>query len=329
MFMRYLHGSLIGFLFILNPCYGLLGQSYLMPALSEVPSEPGLFAAGIISTNCYERDMALSPDGREIFYTLQSPLGLFSTILYTYKNQNGAWSSPQVASFSGNCSDMEPAFTQDGQKLFFVSNRTLSGDSVKDFDIWQVEKRDGHWDHPINIGAPVNTPENEFYPSIAFNGNLYFTANYSRGKGKEDIYLARWEKGKYAEPVSLDSAVNSPLYDFNAFVSPDESFILFTSYGRKDDMGRGDLYMSLKDKQGQWQPAKNLRWLNSSRLDYCPFVSFDKKILFFTSERNEIKEKYQGHPANYQELKDSYLGLLNGNANIYWVSFESVMKNLK
>jgi hypothetical protein len=327
--MRQLLCFLIGLLFIILPSSWLIAQSKMLPDLSAVPNEPGLFAAGIISTNLYERDMAISPDGQEMFYTLQSPLGLFSTLMYLHKNEKGIWSNPQVASFSGIYSDMEPAFTQDGQKLFFVSNRSVSGDSLKDFDIWQVEKKENMWVHPVNIGAPVNTAENEFYPSVAANGNLYFTANYLRGRGKEDIYLARWENGKYAEPVSLDSAVNSPLYEFNAYVSPDENFIVFTSYGRKDDIGRGDLYISLKDATGHWQQAKNLQWLNSPRLDYCPFVSFDKKIFFFTSERNGIKEKYEGHPANYQQLKDSYLGLMNGNANIYWVSFESVMNSLK
>jgi len=327
--MRYLLFCLIGLFSVIISSDYVVAQSGGLPDLLKAPSEPMVFAPGVVSTNLYERDMAISPDGQEMFYTLQSPLGLFSTIMYLYKNGKGIWSSPQVAPFSGKYSDMEPAFTQDGQKLFFVSNRSVKGDSLKDYDIWQIEKKDGQWVHPVNLGAPINTPENEFYPSVANNGNLYFTANYPRGKGKEDIYVAHWMNGKYAEPVSLDSAVNSPLYEFNAFVSPDESFIVFTSYGRKDDMGRGDLYISTKDQSGNWKPAKNLTWLNSPRLDYCPFVSFDKKLFFFTSERNTIKEKYDGQPADYQQLIDSYLGILNGNANIYWVSFESVMNSLK
>ena len=33
---------------------------------------------------------------------------------------------------------------------------------------------------------------------------------------------------------------------------------IHTSYGRKDDKGKGDLYMSIKDASGKWQPVKNL-----------------------------------------------------------------------
>ncbi|HEX4852382.1 MAG TPA: hypothetical protein VFV08_16310, partial [Puia sp.] len=213
-----------------------------------------------------------------------------------------------------------------GKKLFFVSNRPVDGDSINDFDIWYVEKLNGKWEHPTNIGKPVNTDANEFYPSIASNGNLYFTAEYERGKGKEDIYVAKWEDGKYSEPESLDSAVNSPLYDFNAFVSPDEQFIIFTSYGRSDDKGRGDLYISRKDAQGKWKPAVNMSFINSPRLDYCPFVSFDKKILFFSSERSDLKGKFPGHPATYQTLIDQRNSILNGQSNIYWIDFSKILE---
>lgn len=290
-----------------------------------VPESARIFGEGIISTDMYERDMAISPDGKEMFYTIVSPLNTFSAIIYLQKDEKNNWSRPEVASFSGEYSDMEPAFTTDGKKLFFVSNRPLSGDSAKDFDIWYVEKANGKWVHPVNIGKPVNTDANEFYPSIATNGNLYFTAEYKIGKGKEDIYIAKWGNGKYGDPVSLDSAVNSSLYEFNAFVSPDEQFIIFSSFGRSDDKGKGDLYISKKDASGKWTPAKNMGAVNSDRLDYCPFVSFDKKIFFFSSDRSSLKGTFVGSPATYQSLVDQRNSILNGQSNIYWISLDKVL----
>jgi hypothetical protein len=290
------------------------------------PASPDLFTGANINTNFSERDFALSPDGNEIFYTLQSPARNFQTILYLQKDKKGNWSKPEIAPFAGKYSDLEPAFTTDGKKLFFASNRPLSGDKAKDFDIWYVEKRDGQWGEPKNAGDPVNTSTDEYYPSVAKNGNLYFTATRKNTIGKEDIYISTFENGKYSDPVSLDSAVNSPTYEFNAFVSPDEQFIIFTSYGRKDDKGRGDLYMSIKDVNGKWKPAKNLAMLNSDKLDYCPFVSFDKKSLFFTSERHTLKEAFTDKATNYAELMRSYSSPLNGGGNIYWVNFEELMR---
>jgi hypothetical protein len=128
----------------------------------------------------------------------------------------------------------------------------LTGNTIKDFDIWYVEKKDSKWDEPKNLGETVNSSTDEYYPSIALSGNLYFTAAYKNSVGKEDIYVSILENGKYATPVPLDTAVNSKTFEFNAFVSPDEQFIIFTSYGRKDGKGRGDLYMSTKDASGKW-----------------------------------------------------------------------------
>src|SRR5688572_16082117 len=237
-----------------------------------VPAIPQLFEEGIVSTPLSKRYMAISPDGQEMFYTIQVRVAGCQTIIHRSKTKNGRWSAPQVASFSGHYSDLEPAFSADGKKLFFCSNRPLSGQHAKDFDIWVIEKQEGGWGQPQNIGAPVNTEKDEFFPSVAQNGNLYFTATRKSGIGREDIFVARWENRQYTEPQVLDSAINSAFYEFNAYVSPDEQFIMFSSFGRPGEKGGGDLYISIKDANGRWQPAKNCEILNSEKLDYCPFV---------------------------------------------------------
>lgn len=313
-------------------CIAIASQySYAQSVLKfdNPPSRATLFGGNFINSSSSERDFALSPDGNEIFYTFQSPIqGSFQTILYRTKNAKGIWSKTEVAPFAGNYSDLEPVFTQDGKGLFFCSNRPISGTTIKDFDIWYVGKINGKWGEPKNLGKPVNTDNDEFYPSVSAAGNLYFTAAYKNGIGKEDIYMAHMNNGKYDNPVPLDSAVNSRTYEFNAFVSPDENFIIFSSFGRKDDLGGGDLYMSVKDDKGEWKPAKHLSILNSDRLDYCPFVSNNKKILFFTSERTVLQNHFEKQ-VSYAELNKLYNSPLNGKGNIYWISFEEIFKLYK
>ena len=68
------------------------------------PAKPVLFAETNINTNFSERDFALSPDGNEIFYTLQSPARNFQTILYIQKDKKGNWSKPEIAPFAGRYS---------------------------------------------------------------------------------------------------------------------------------------------------------------------------------------------------------------------------------
>lgn len=288
------------------------------------PDSISVFGSGIISTGQYERDFALSPDGTEIFYTLQSPLAAFQTIVYCRKDKRGQWSKPALAPFAGKYRDLEPAFSQDGQRLYFSSDRPINGTTSKDVDIWYVDKKNGEWGEPINAGPVVNGPGDEYYPSITKSGNLYFTASYQDSYGKEDIYIARWQNGRFQQPEPLDTSVNSKTYEFNAFVSPDENFILFTSYGRKDDRGRGDLYASTKGPDGHWQKAVNLTAINSDRLDYCPFVSFDGQWLFFTSERNALQTSYPGK-TSYENLITTFSSPGNGAGDIYWVRFKDVL----
>ena len=292
------------------------------------PAVPALFGEVHINTEFRERDFALSPDGTEIFYTLQSPKANFQTIVYLKKDANGKWSQPEVASFSGKFTDLEPAFTVDGKKLLFVSNRPITGTGTKDFDIWYVEKENNQWGVPKNLGLPVNSASNEFYPSVGASGNLYFTCHCNNSKSGEDIFVSVFTNGKFTDPVALEGGVNSAADEFNAFVSPDEQYIIFSSYGRKDDRGGGDLYMSKRNASGQWMPASNMAVLNSDKLDYCPFVSFDGHILFFTSERHHLQTAFPDKPATYSQLIKDYSSVLNGGGNIYWVSLEEVLKSV-
>jgi Tol biopolymer transport system component len=285
---------------------------------------PVLFAAGIVSDGMQNRDMAIAPDGKEIFYTIQhNPAGI--SVIMQSRFTAGRWTKPEVASFSGSWSDLEPAFSPDGKKLYFVSNRPANDTgSAKDFDIWYLTKKNGEWTDPVRLPWPVNTEQDEFYPSLTLSGNIYFTRTMT-GK-KEDIVFCRWQNGKYQPAESLPEAVNSMGYEFNAFIDPAEQYILFTAYGRKDDLGKGDLYLSYKDQQQQWQPATHL-FINSEGIDYCPYVSPDGQYLFFTSARAE-KIKSRQKKIRYSDLKKTVTQARNGSEDIYWMRRDAVIKGL-
>jgi Tol biopolymer transport system component len=289
--------------------------------------EPALFSPDNLTIGYSERDMALSPDGTEMFYTIQGPGNSLSVIVHRVK-EKGRWQAPTVASFSGMFHDLEPFFFDNGKKLFFCSNRNLTGDGTKDFDIWYTEKSKDGWGRPVNLGEPVNTSADEFYPSVATNGNIYYTAQYPFGIGKEDIFVSRFVNGQYQKPQVLDSAINSSLWEFNAFIAPDESYILFSSCGRKDDAGRCDLYICVKDDEDHWKPAQNLQGINSNKLDYCPFVSTDGSLLYFTSERHAVPNHWK-NPASFSDITRLLNGPKNGASDIYYLDFKKLLKSIR
>ncbi len=302
-----------------NP--SLLAQRTALFSTDPPARLPKLFAPGFISGPFLERDMALSAAGDELYFTVQGVSGDLSVILVSRKQQ-GVWSKPEVAPFSGNYDDIEPFLTADGQRLYFSSNRPKHPDSTAagDYDIWFTDRKPrGAWQAPQRLAGPVNTDKDEFYPSLARNGNLYFTANYAGGTGQEDIYVSRWQGGQLQKPEVLPEAVNSKGYEFNAFVDPDERFLLFTAYGRKEGLGRGDLYVSFRDTAGTWQPARMLpEPLNSAALDYCPYVSPDGKWLFFSSKRT-AKPNTARPRWTTQSLREHLNASGNGLEDIYWV----------
>ena len=214
---------------------------------------------------------------------------------------------------------LEPFLSFKEDRLFFVSNRPLNDTTrvKKDFDIWYVEKdiKKGKWSKPKNLGAPVNSNLDEFYPSVSKNNNLYFTMVSPAGYGKDDIYVSTWDGNKYEKPILLNKNINSDGYEFNAFISLDEDFLLFSKYNEDDSQGSGDLYISKKNATGEWQKATNIGTpINTKYMEYCPFYDQNNQILYFTSKRLHIKSRKF---TSVIDFKNYVEGSKNGLSKIY------------
>jgi hypothetical protein len=300
-------------------CSVVFGQELVRPYIPEMVS---LFPN--------VRDIAISPNGTEIMFTAQSVMGNLSVIMYT-KRADTIWSTPSIASFSGQFFDLEPFFADDGLKLYFVSTRALDPNVLasKDFDIWYVERSSllTNWSEPINMGSPINTEHGEFYPSISTNGNFYFTRDNPILKRKDDIYMSTLKNGVYEEPNALSEAVNSEGYEYNAFIAPDESYLIYGCYNKEGGFGSGDLYISYKTDTG-WEKAKNLgEDINSNKMDYCPFVDTKSNILYFTSKRDHTTIEHNV-PLDYKSLGKELYKYSNGASRLYRVSLAEIVERL-
>lgn len=268
------------------------------------------------------RDLALSSDQSEAYFTVQSPNEEIAAIV-KIEARNGMWLVPELVPFTGMYRDIEPFLSPDGLRLYFSSNRPLNGlgGPAKDYDIWYVERKSAaeQWLAPVNLGKPVNTAANEFYPSLAANGNLYFTSDAATLVNKDDIYFAEWKKEKYDTPVALGSTINSLNYEFNAYVSPDESMLIYTAYGRKESFGSGDLYISYRNEKGNWSQAENMGpAINSNAMDYCPFLDLKTGTLYFTSKRSSVVSRGFTSIKGFVQSANQYE---NGLSRLYKIKF--------
>lgn len=306
--------KILFFLFAVLPFFSLYSQKIVEPAFELLSKYPNV------------RDFTMSSTGDEVYFTIQNYAGDLSAIVLMRK-ENEEWSDPEFVSFTGKYQDLEPFLSPDNLKLFFASNRPLSADTEeeKDFDIWFVEraKPGADWGAPTNLGKPVNTDLDEFYPSVSINNNLYFTGLGEGTKGKDDIFFCEWQNGRYLTPVSLSESINTEGYEFNAYVSPDEQLLIFSGYNREDGQGSGDLYICRVDKNGNWQPAENLGPdINSRYMDYCPFVDVKNGVMYFTSKR--IAPKALVKFGTLQEFVDKANNYENGLSRIYKIAIEDL-----
>jgi len=269
------------------------------------------------------RDFNISKDGNVAYFTIQSPNQEISQIAYI-KKENNKWSEPELLPFCDSFMYLEPFLSFNSNRLFFVSDRPLN-DSIsakKDFDIWYVNrnnKNDG-WSKPINIGNPINSELDEFYPSVSKNNNLYFTLVSPKGLGKDDIYFCKWEGDRYSSPILLNENINSAGYEFNAFISENEDFIIFSKYKEEDGQGSGDLYISKKDENGKWKKASNLGVpINTEYMEYCPFYDEKNQILYFTSKRTNLKTRRFNTVSDFSKYIN---GSNNGLSKIYMTTLK-------
>ena len=278
------------------------------PYLGQKPPgmTPEIFAPGIVSSEHQEHSsLSISPDGREMWWSrwrLPHDLDKYPQVIMFIKFENGRWSQPKVAPFSGQHRDGGPAFSPNGNKIFFYSRRPLEEgtDEMHDNDIWYVERTQDDWSQPINLGSTVNSPYVEATPNLAANGNLYFTSNrtqYDDPTGNNDIFVSEFVDGNYIEPKGLGAAINTPYArDSFPFIGPDESYIIFSRDSRRFDAegniinGDRKLMISFRDENGEWQDAIDMGpHFASTRF---PSVSPDGKYLFFTKYTEGSNEDF-------------------------------------
>jgi hypothetical protein len=288
---------------------------------------PELFAPGIVCTGYNERDITISPDGKEIFYGFLTSRNI--TIMYT-KMIGGQWTEPQVAPFAmdDRFFNLEPCFSSNGKQVCFLSTRPPQGKEPKARwfyqNIWASDKNpDGTWSDPYNPDTLLNQLNSQFYPSLTRDGTMYFTRSDAKS-GKSDIYRARKNGDKFSATELLPPIVNQEgTNTFNAFISPDESFLIACIDGRKNEINPGfaNYYIFFRDKNDNWNEGIpfgseiNIKGSNAISASVSP----DGKYLFFSAQKlsnaNEAKSKTKTL-SNMLELLNSPQ---NGNQDIYWV----------
>ena len=136
--------------------------------------------------------------GDVVFFVSDRPGGYGGTDLYVSRLVNGEWTKPlnlgPEINSSGN--ELFPYLAADST-LYFSSN---GHGGLGGLDLFKATPEDGKYQMVRNLGAPINSPGDDFGIALLEQGNKgYFSSNRNGGKGQDDIYF--FEKKEFRVPV--------------------------------------------------------------------------------------------------------------------------------
>jgi outer membrane protein OmpA-like peptidoglycan-associated protein len=202
---------------------------------------------------------------------------------------------------NSHASDFAPVISPDGDILYFTSNRE-GGEGGQ--DIWVSSRIDGVWTEPVNLGPPLNGPDNQGPDVFTFDERnifLYLTlCNREDGVGGCDIYVSIYKNdGTWTAPTNLDVPVNTEFQEANATFD-EETQTLFFASTRPGGMGMGtkaalgetsyDIWMSRRNPGGTWDEPVNLgENINTPAWEGVGFFHTASGYLYFSSDGHSGK----------------------------------------
>ena len=199
---------------------------------------------GAINTEGHDACTSISPDGKQIFIYKNDANGESrgGDIYASRLSSSGKWGAPKSIGKPINTTYWEggACVSPDGKTLYLISERP-GGLGHGDIYVAQRKTRT-EWDTPVNIGASVNTSEDEGGLFLAPDGKtLFFSSKGHNSMGGYDIFKTALEAGKWTTPVNLGYPINTVNSDVCFSLTIDGKIGYFNS-DRKGGLGERDVY---------------------------------------------------------------------------------------
>ncbi len=147
--------------------------------------------------------------------------------MYRCSHKDSVWTNIQEFPYNSNdYSNGHPSITKDGTKMYFVSD--MPG-GLGGTDIYVTKMEDGKWSKPENLGATINTPYNEMFPTIHNDSVLYFSSEGHYNMGGLDIFYSVNKNGSWSEAENMRYPINSSYDDFGVILNDSSSQGYFSS----------------------------------------------------------------------------------------------------
>ncbi|HTA82160.1 MAG TPA: carboxypeptidase regulatory-like domain-containing protein [Bacteroidia bacterium] len=175
------------------------GSKWTYPALIDSAN------TGVVNTTSQEKSACLSPDAQTLYFVSDRPGGLGGLDIYKIALQdNGKWANPVNLGPTINTKYDEeaPYIHPDDSTMFFSSK---GHNSMGGYDVFTTRlNKQGQFDEPKNMGAPINTPDDDIYFTLSADGRrAYYSSVRPGGYGENDIYEVLFNVPIKVQPVAV------------------------------------------------------------------------------------------------------------------------------
>jgi len=238
---------------------------------------------------------SLSADELELYFCAERPGGKGDLDIWvcTRMAKDEGWGEPKNLGPVINTSAWEgsPSLSGDGLSLYFVSFPRTGNLGLGDIWVAKRATRSAAWGAPENLGAPVNTADEEAFVIVSSDElELYFSdwePVQPGGYGGRDLWVSTRPtvSDPWGSPVRMNAPVNGPTHDEMHTLSSDGLVLLFSSWGRSGGYGARDIWMTRRNTTSSpWSTPVNLGpTINSPDFDQSGAFSPDGSTLYFNS----------------------------------------------
>lgn len=255
---------------------------YTLTLEGDTWSEP-VNMGNIVNSKEWDSQPTMSADGNTIIFSSDRENGFGNGDLYIItKNKFGDWGAASNLGGVINTpfTEKSPFLSPDGKTLYFTSN---GHPGYGDLDLFMSVNENGKWSEPVNLGTPLNSPEEDSYFTIGGSGEVgYFASTRKGGLGGLDLYSIKIPESMRPKPTVVVEGV----------VTNAKTKAIVGAYVMVEDLNTGELIAVNKSNSVS---GKYLIVLPAGKT-YS--VSANKEGFFFHSERFDVPAA-----ASYQEIK--------------------------
>ena len=189
-----------------------------------------------------------------------------------------------------------PSLSADGTIMVFSSDLTGTSGGL---DLYAARKEGENWGKPENLGRHVNSTGNEIFACLDSQNNLYFSSDGLPGEGGYDIFVCRYDNGKWEKPHNLSKIINTA-YDEVAFtVSREDNRSAFFTSRKKNGKSKCDLFSvtaKASDSNSKKSVLTNQLMALSGATDPIPAASTSLSVQTSPTITEQVKAEAQPKP---------------------------------